>query len=84
MKTDGKIRLIAIRYLELGATVRSVAKLLGFGKSTIHRVITKDLRLIDYSLYKECQTKINYNNSIKHIKGGQSTKEKYLREKEGK
>lgn len=58
-------------------TVRDVAKIIGLSKSTIHKDLTEKLKLIDIDLYEEVIDLLEYNKKIRHIRGGQKTKEKY-------
>lgn len=63
--------------LENQLTVRDVAKIIGLSKSTIHKDLTEKLKLIDEELFDEIATLLEYNKNIRHIRGGQKTKEKY-------
>ena len=58
-------------------TVREVAKIIGLSKSTIHKDLTEKLKSIDEFLYDEITELLEYNKNIRHIRGGQKTKEKY-------
>lgn len=58
-------------------TVREVAKIIGLSKSTIHKDLTEKLKLIDENLFDEITDLLEYNKNIRHIRGGQKTKEKY-------
>ena len=63
--------------LEDQLTVREVAKIIGLSKSTIHKDLTEKLKLIDEELFDEITNLLEYNKNIRHIRGGQKTKEKY-------
>lgn len=63
--------------LEDKLTVREVAKIIGLSKSTIHKDLTEKLKLIDEDLFDEITNLLEYNKNIRHIRGGQKTKEKY-------
>ena len=58
-------------------TVREVAKIIGLSKSTIHKDLTEKLKYIDNDLFLEIAELLEYNKNIRHIRGGQKTKEKY-------
>lgn len=58
-------------------TVREVAKIVGISKSTVHKDLTEKLKNIDEILFDEITMLLNYNKKIRHIRGGQKTKEKY-------
>lgn len=63
--------------LENKLTVREVAKIIGLSKSTIHKDLTEKLKIIDENLFDEIIELLEYNKNIRHIRGGQKTKEKY-------
>lgn len=63
--------------LENKLTVREVAKIIGLSKSTIHKDLTEKLKFIDEELFDEISNLLEYNKNIRHIRGGQKTKEKY-------
>jgi putative DeoR family transcriptional regulator (stage III sporulation protein D) len=63
--------------LENKLTVREVAKIIGLSKSTIHKDLTEKLKLIDEELFDDVSNLLEYNKNIRHIRGGQKTKEKY-------
>ena len=67
--------------LDEQSTVREVAKVVGLSKSTIHKDLTTKLIDIDKTLYEEVSELLDYNKKIRHIRGGQKTKEKYARMK---
>ena len=58
-------------------TVREVAKIIGLSKSTIHKDLTEKLKKIDIDMYEEVSKLLEYNKNVRHIRGGQKTKEKY-------
>lgn len=58
-------------------TVRDMAKIIGLSKSTVHKDLTDKLKLIDECLFEEIAVLLDYNKKIRHIRGGQKTKEKY-------
>ncbi len=58
-------------------TVREVAKIIGLSKSTIHKDLTEKLKIIDQDLFDDVANLLEYNKNIRHIRGGQKTKEKY-------
>ena len=62
-------------------TVRKTAKHFNLAKSTLHSDIHKHLPLLQPELYKQITTLMNLNYNQKHIRGGQSTKLKYSKNK---
>ena len=72
-----RILLQARVMLESKLTVREVAKVIGLSKSTIHKDLKEKLKYIDEDLYLEVAELLEYNKNIRHIRGGQKTKDKY-------
>lgn len=67
--------------VENDATVRSCAAVFGVGKSTVHTDVTKKLKNLDVSLYDDVKKVLGRNLSERHLRGGESTKNRYEREK---
>ena len=67
--------------IDTGKTVREVAEVFGVSKSTVHNDIRKRLINFDKNLYEKVSNILRYHTDIKHIRGGESTKRKYLVEK---
>ncbi len=66
---------------ETGATVRDAAKVFHFSKSTVHKDVTERLFYIDKTLYKAVRKVLRKNLDERHLRGGNATREKYLKEK---
>lgn len=60
-------------------TVRKTAILFNVSKSTVHKDMKDRLKEIDFSLYKQVEDVFNYHIKIRHINGGEATKQKYLK-----
>ena len=67
-------------FLEGRRTVREVAKIVGYSKSTVHHDLTTKLEDINPDLYKQVKELLEYNKKIRPIRGGESTRLKYLLE----
>lgn len=67
--------------LENKLTVREVAKIVGCSKSTVHKDLTERLPYIDHALFEEVKDLLDYNKTVRHIRGGLSTKLKYINQK---
>ena len=61
------------------ATVRSTAKKFGISKSTVHKDVTVKLRRLNPALYKEVKAVLLKNKSERHLRGGEATRQKYLK-----
>ena len=65
--------------LKTGYTIREIAKIFNVSKSTVHKDLHERLLKIDKNKYNEVEKILKYHTDIRHIRGGQSTKEKYLK-----
>lgn len=85
MREDIKERVIAeaVYILETKSTVRKTAKVFNVGKSTVHKDVTVHLKYIDKTLCEKIGEILEINLKERHIRGGEATKQKYLREKRG-
>ena len=70
---------LAVYIIETGATVRAAARHFGISKSTVHKDITCRLKQYDFSLYTQARAVLDRNKSERHIRGGMSTRQKYLK-----
>lgn len=59
-------------------TIRETSYIFGVSKSTVHKDMRDRLYLIDKLLYEKVSNIMNYHTDIKHIRGGESTKRKFL------
>ncbi len=78
-KIKERVLLEANHMIKTNDTIREIAKKKGVSKSTVHKDLKERLKLIDLNLYKEVQKIIKHHTNIRHIKGGESTKKKYLK-----
>ena len=60
-------------------TVREVAKIFNVSKSTVHKDMQERLIEIDLGLYKKVEDVFQYHKNIRHLNGGEATKQKYLK-----
>lgn len=65
--------------LSTGNTVREIATVFSVSKSTVHKDLHERLLEIDYSLYLDVAKILKYHTDVRHIRGGESTKKKYLK-----
>lgn len=81
MKKDIELRVFseAEFILKNKCTVREMTRYFYVSKSTIHNDLSKRLKKINNSLFCEVDKILKYNYSVKHIRGGNSTKKKYLK-----
>ena len=76
-------QLINNRRSELGLTLEEVGNAVGVSKSTVHKDLQERLKEIDLYLHEKIQNIFNEHIQIRHIKGGESTKKRYLKLKVG-
>lgn len=81
--SDDRCEKLAQYMLEHHATVRSAARHFGISKSTVHKDVTTSLELRNAALYTEIKALLEQNKAERHFRGGEATRQKYLRKKEG-
>ena len=74
--------VILARYLiDNKAAVRAVARKFGISKSTVHKDVTQILKTVDSGLYAQAKTILEINKKERHIRGGEATRAKYIKQK---
>lgn len=76
-----RVILEAIYYCKNKTNVRDVAKVFNVSKTTVHNDFVIILKNININLYNEVKDLLEYNKSIRHIRGGEATKNKYNKKK---
>lgn len=71
--------LVANHIKESGDTIRKTAQVYGISKSTVHNDLSKRLKFYNVKLYYDVQKVLDKNFAEKHIRGGMTTKTKYLK-----
>ena len=64
--------------IETGYTIRELASIFNVSKSTVHKDLHERLLDIDINKYKKVEQILNYHTNIRHLRGGESTRKKYL------
>lgn len=64
--------------IETKETVRGISKKFKVSKSTVHKDLHERLKKIDKIMSKKVDEILKYHINIRHIRGGESTKRKYL------
>ena len=78
-----RCELVAEYVIDTGATVRAAAIHFGISKSTVHKDLTIKLRYINPPLYKSVKKVLELNKSQRHLRGGEATRQKYLKRSRG-
>ena len=73
-----RVLKISNNMINTEATVRELAKAFNISKSTVHKDLSERLLEIDANLYEEVSKILKYHSSVRHIRGGESTKRKFL------
>lgn len=81
MNKDIKKRVLseANHILNTKETIRKTADRFNVSKSTVHTDLSERLSEIDKNLKKEIDDIFLYHDKVKHIRGGEVTKQKYKR-----
>ena len=77
-----RVREEAEYIIEHKATVRDAAAHFGISKSTVHTDVTVKLKTLDYKSYKRVRKILEYNFSVRHIRGGEVTKLRFARKED--
>ena len=76
-----RAEILAGYVIETGATVRMTAHRFGISKSTVHKDLTYKLKALNPGLYRQVKDVLEINKSERHLRGGEATRKKYLRQK---
>lgn len=84
MNNQADLRAIEIgKYIVAAAcTVRDAAKHFGMGKSTVHKEVTERLKYADPALHEQVRSVLDYNLSVRHLRGGEATRKKCAKHRE--
>ena len=69
----------ALYMLEHKSTVRDIANVYNVSKSTVHKDLQERLKEINIQLHEEVDKIFKEHIEVRHIRGGESTKQKYLK-----
>jgi len=59
-------------------TIRNIAEMYKVSKSTVHKDLSSRLLKVDRQMHDQVKKLLDYNKSVRHLRGGNSTKVKYL------
>lgn len=80
-RIEERVLEVATYVIENNATVRATANRFGVSKSTVHKDCTERLQQISLQLYKEVSKVLQTNKEERHLRGGNATRKKYLKQK---
>lgn len=83
MRQDAQERCLAMaqHMLRTGDTVRETARAFHVSKSLAHRELTVRLRGLNSGLYARVRALLLYHKAVRHLRGGEATRRRFLREK---
>lgn len=64
--------------IESEKTVREIAEVFNVSKSTVHKDLHERLLTLDEELFVKVDSILKYHTALRHIRGGESTRKKYL------
>ena len=76
---DDRAVRFGLYILENKTTIRSTAKVFNVSKSTVHNDLSKRLKRENFTLYLQVKEVLKQNFALKHIRGGEATRRKYMR-----
>ena len=80
MGSDISLRVIqeADYIIDTGKTIRDLANIFKVSKSTVHKDLHERLINIDKQRFSKVDKILQYHIKIRHIRGGESTRRKYI------
>ena len=78
---DIRLRVLAeaCYMINTNKTIREIANIFNVSKSTVHKDLQVRLFDLDQKKYNEVSKILKYHIDIRHIRGGESTRYKYLK-----
>lgn len=64
--------------IESEKTIREIAEVFNVSKSTVHKDLHERLLTLDEELFVKVDNILKYHTALRHIRGGESTRKKYL------
>jgi len=79
IKIIERVNKVSNYIIETNKTIREISKVFRVSKSTIHKDLHERLKIINEEKFKKVDRILKYHISIRHIKGGESTRKKYYK-----
>lgn len=73
---------LAEHILETGDTIRRTAEIFSLSKSTVHKDVSIRLKYINPIMHEQVKKILEINFALRHIRGGESTRLKHLKNKQ--
>ncbi len=81
---ESRAVLLARHIIETGNTVRDTAKVFGISKSTVHKDVAERLKRSNPELYSTVKEILDRNKAERHLRGGEATRQKFIKTKKYK
>lgn len=76
-----RVNIIADHIIKTKDTIRKTAKIFKVSKSTVHKDIKDRLTILNKEKYQKIKRIMEEHIETRHIKGGESTRQLFLRKK---
>lgn len=76
--------MLARHILETGDTVRGAAQKFGLSKSSVHKDVHERLRHVHPGLFLEVQKVMRFHHQVRHLRGGEATRQRWKRIRESR
>ena len=77
-KITNRVIMEGKHIIKTGDTVRDMALVFGVSESTVHKDLKDRLLEIDEDMYNKVIKILKYHSCVRHIRGGESTRRKFL------
>ena len=74
-----RCEVLAEYVIDTKSTVRGTAQHFGISKSTVHKDLSQKLKYLNPRLYEDVKEILELNKSERHLRGGEATRQKYLK-----
>ena len=74
-----RCEVLAEHVIDTKSTVRATAQHFGISKSTVHKDLSYKLKYLNPRLYSDVKEILELNKSERHLRGGEATRQKYLK-----
>ena len=76
-----RCEILAEYVIDTKSTVRATAQHFGISKSTVHKDLSQKLKYLNPRLHNDVKEILELNKSERHLRGGEATRQKYLKKR---
>ena len=81
-KIVNRVNIIADYIIDTKHTIRETASVFNVSKSTVHKDVKERLPLVDIEKYNKIREIMNEHIELRHIRGGESTRQIFLKKRQ--